>query len=222
MNIVKKSELKVWKKVLFVYAAIVLYSVLFFAISGKDVFLKQMTSDSVNQIDNFGELSDGMVVHQSFSNEAAEISSLSVNIGTYERVNQGVLHVQLMDGDAVLGEIQVDINALKHGDNLLSFSEPVKVEPGMTYVINLFTAGTSPGKGITMYYGNASSDQNNYLMLNDQKLDKKQLVYQMNYKKYDPLGNILFTGSILFLILLGLYILHMKKADEAGKNTVGM
>ena len=221
MDKVEKNVLTVWKKILFVYLAIVLYVVLFFAVSGKDVFLKQMTSESVNQIDNFGELIDGTIIHQSFSNEASQISGLTVNVGTYERTNQGVLHVQLSDGTEVLSEVQVDINTLKHGDNLLSFSEPVQVEPGMTYTIDLFTTGSKPGKSITFYYGN-TLDQVHDLMVNDQKLDGKQLVYQMNYKIYDPLGNILFTGVIVFLALLGFYILHMWKAEKAGKNTVGM
>lgn len=217
----KKDTSKVWKKVLAVYIGIVLYLVLFFVIGGKDIYLKQVSNDSINQIDNFGELYDDMILRQSFSNDALIIESVNLDVGTYERENQGTLNVQITDGQNILGTVSADISSLKHGENSFPFGDPISVDPNETYYLEIFTSGAKKGNTVTLYYGNAADDIN-YLSVNNQKMDSMQLVYSMKYKKSDPLGNVLMIAAIAFILFLGLYIFHMWDYSKKGKRTVGM
>lgn len=217
----KKDTSKVWKKVLAVYIGIVLYLVLFFVIGGKDIYLKQVSNDSINQIDNFGELYDDMILRQSFSNDALIIESVNLDVGTYERENQGTLNVQITDGQNILGTVSADISSLKHGENSFAFGDPISVDPNETYYLEIFTSGAKKGNTVTLYYGNAADDIN-YLSVNNQKMDSMQLVYSMKYKKSDPLGNVLMIAAIAFILFLGLYIFHMWDYSKKGKRTVGM
>lgn len=219
MNKIKEKPF--WFKMLLVYISIVAYCLICFLVAGEDISLKQVSTEDVVSVDNVGELLPNVTIEETLTTEFAQITSIDLEVGTYNRENNGTLVVEVLNENEVLSEVSVPMNELVNGTNTLSFLEPIHVESGKEYTIQISTTGSSEGNAVTVYYGTANSDTVT-LSNNGSVLENMELVCNINGKIYDPLGNVLIGVVIVFLVALGIYCIHVLKAEKKGKMTLGM
>ena len=217
----KKEKLPLWLKVLLIYVCIAGYCLVCFLVGGRDIYLKRVHTGDVNEIDNIGEIVDGDVVEQTLVSNASEILSLELKVGTYDRVNDCDLDISLLENDKVLASKTVDCKDLSNGDNIITFDEPVDVDVNQPYTLRITSHGAKSGNAVTVYYG-VSNPECTYLEAKNIELKERQLLCTVNGKVNEPLGMILTIGVIAFLLILGVYCIHLFVAEKKGKHTVGM
>lgn len=219
MNDIKKKPF--WVKMLMIYACIVAYCAVFFLVAGEDISLKRVSTEDVVDVDTVGEILPDSVIEETIATNFSQITSIDLEVGTYNRVNQGSLTLAILDNEEVLSEVTVGAETLIDGTNTFTFAEPVHVEEGKEYTIRVSSKDTSEGNAVTVHYGTANSDN---VKFNDNGINRvgMELVCNINGKVHDPLGVVLIVGVIAFLIGLGLYCIHVLKAEKLGKMTLGM
>ena len=217
----KKEKLPLWLKVLLIYVCIAGYCLVCFLVGGRDIYLKRVHTGDVNEIDNIGEIVDGDVVEQTLVSNASEILSLELKVGTYDRVNDCDLDISLLENDKVLASKTVDCKNFTNGDNTITFDEPVNVDVNQPYTLRITSHGAKSGNAVTVYYG-VSNPECTYLEAKNIELKERQLLCTVNGKVNEPLGMILTIGVIAFLLILGVYCIHLFVAEKKGKHTVGM
>ena len=217
----EKKKLPLWLKVLIVYLCIAGYCLVCFLVGGEDIYLKRVHTSEVSEIDNIGEIVDGDVVQEKFISNASQITYVELKTGTYDRENTGELIVSILDGNKQIGSAMVDVSTLTNGTNTITFDEPVHVESGKEYTLEIVSKGASTNNAITVYYGIANEECTS-LVAKDVNLENRQLICEINGKANEPLGVVLTVGVIVFLVVLAIYIVHMLRADKKGKKTVGM
>ncbi len=219
MNKIKKAPF--WVKLLMIYLCIVTYCLIFFLVGGKDIFLKKVNTSEVNEIDNIGEILDGDVIEESFVSEFKQIDSLELKTATYDRENTGTFNVSILNGSKVIGTKTIDMTSVVNGTTTITFDEPISVEEGKEYTLQLTSNGSSEGNAVTVYYGN-STDSITSFSVRGMNFDQKQLVCEIAGKVDEPLGKVLLGITIASLVALGIYIIHVLCCEKNGKMTVGV
>jgi len=216
-----KKKVSFSMKVLILYLCITGYCLVFFLVGGEDVYLKRVHTESINEVDNVGELFDGDSVEETFISNALQLTSIKLKIGTYDRQNTGFLNVQILDDSQELGSVQISTASLVNGNNTIEFDKPIAVEENSRYKLKVTSEGGAAGNAVTVYYGTASSNCVQ-LVSKSNVLNNQELMCVIYGKVHDPLGIILAYGTIVFLIALGIYLLHMIRSEKKGKRTIGM
>lgn len=216
-----KKKVSFSMKVLILYLCIAGYCLVFFLVGGEDVFLKRVHTETINEVDNVGELLDGDSVEETFISNALQLTSIKLKIGTYDRQNTGFLNVQILDDSQELGSVQVSTASLVNGNNTIEFDKPIAVEQNSQYKLKVTSEGGTSGNAVTVYYGTSSSNCVQ-LVSKNKILSNQELICVIYGKIHDPLGIILAYGTIIFLVGLGVYLLHMIRSEKKGKRTIGM
>ena len=146
------------KKLLGIFAACYWALVLMiYIVAGEQFHYTQITSSALSPTAVIGELIDGMVIKQRMTIEADRLESVNLMVDTYSRVNDGVMHVRILDqNDVVLSDTQVQLSNLASGTyNTIMLEEPIDHMRGNALTLQLTTEGCMPGNAITLYYGNS-------------------------------------------------------------------
>ena len=217
----KKGKLPLWSRVLIIYLCFVCYCLGCFAIGGKDIKLKRVASADIVETDNLGEITEDKVVEQKFIADTNVINSVTLKIGTYDRVNTVNLKVELMDGDKTIGVSTLNPDEIKYGDNDFLFDQEINVVPKKTYTMRISSDEATEGNAYMLFCGTPIA---NHISLSVGTQDKSnvELVNVINGKINDPLGNYFIGGIIVVLILGAVYIFYMASCEKKGKMTVGM
>ena len=123
--------------------------------------------------------------------EADRLESVNLMVDTYSRVNDGVMHVRILDqNDVVLSDTQVQLSNLASGTyNTIMLEEPIDHMRGNALTLQLTTEGCMPGNAITLYYGNSVTAGRFDIVkqIQDdeffQNLDKEMADYYGEYEK---------------------------------------
>lgn len=210
-----------WVKMLMIYACIVAYCLLCFLVVGEDISLKRVSSEDVVQVDSVGELLPGKKLEETIVADYSQITSIDLQVGTYNRENTGTLILEVLEGKDVLASKSLEESTLIEGSNTFTFDTPIHVEEGKEYTIRITSKGCKEGSAATVYYGTANSDT--VSLSNDGKeIADMELVCTINAKQHDPLGVVLIVGIIAFLVGLGIYCIHVLNAEKKGNMTLGM
>lgn len=95
--------------------------------------------DMGKQIDNIGPIENGRQVTQVFMAESDSISEINVLVGTYARVNQGEMFVEIWNENNCLYKTMVKLQAIKDNEYLRIKLPKVSVKKGETYEIRFIS-----------------------------------------------------------------------------------
>lgn len=216
-----KKKMNVWTKVWIVFACLVAYSFVFFAIAGEDVDYKADATQYVDGMGNVSELIDGVVIDQAFTTPDYKLTGVGLNIGTYARTDfEGLLNVELTDGSNTLATKSVELKDMVNGGNEVVFDEPVLCQEGTTYHILISTQGAVASKSVTLITG-VNRDEH-LVKVNGKEVSGESLSFIVRGKISDNLGGFLRFGVLAILIALGVYIAYLPIAEKKHKHAVGL
>ncbi len=130
---------------------------------GKDYYLNKIPYGDISSMTlnvrsqesakPIGEIIDGSVVRQSFAAGKKRIRSIKLSGATYDRKNQGILAVSLIDADSKEPLENWDIDVSELEDNAY-FELDIKNDYGISgkkYVLEITARGAFPGNAVTLY-----------------------------------------------------------------------
>ena len=133
----------------------ILLAILFFWISGEQLYFRVDETIGVSPAQPIGELVQGVEIRQPFLADGEEILSVKMFLATYSRENTSHFVVGILDSaGAVLGEAACSGEGLEdNSDCEIYFPEPVPVVPGERYTLLLTSPDGVPGNAVTAWFG---------------------------------------------------------------------
>lgn len=203
-------------------STILLCLVIFYFAMGDSLFYNTKSSDMITGSEVIGELVDEYQIQQSFTAESDYLSGVSLFVGTYNRENQGILTLKVVDADTdnMLGETSIDVASLKDNSlNTISFNNWVRLERGKVYLLDLTTSGCKYGSSITIYYSSTETKNGDRLSI-DGEVIGGELCFQIVGKNDNIEGKyywsfvaILIGTSIIYCV----YTIRLFKKNEKSK-----
>jgi len=112
-----------------------------------------------------GELTKGKIAVQSFTAKETKLSAISVNFGTYKRLNKGSLVYKIMDEKSItLFEEKFDVRNIKN-DAFHELKTNVRLKLGNKYYLLVYSVDGPSNFSVSAKYG-PSMDNNEKFILN--------------------------------------------------------
>ena len=148
-------DFKSMKRVLVILTAVFwLFAIGIYAIAHEQFRFSPAQGEAPGAEFAVGELIDGQVVTQKLVTPGDVLDSIEIIAGDYGRVNNGTLHISLMDDETVLAQVAADISTMKNGAyTAFEFDSRLEVNPGQELTLRMETEGCQPGNAITIYAG---------------------------------------------------------------------
>lgn len=216
---------------LFVMIGYIAAAVLFWCVAKEQLHFRTSTSAMLSPLQTVGEITEDSMIEQDVSIDEDEVLSVAFQVATYARdYNQGVLRVDLMEDDTVLGSAYRDVSELQdnHIENF-SFDSPIDVR-GKHLKLRL-TSNSKSGYGVTVMYGNAIDTikgsvtheiaQDQVAHVNGESIDGR-LCFQVTTR------SALWYGSYygLFVLAIGIalagYLLYMLWCERTNRMCAGI
>ncbi len=179
----------------------------------KDLFNIQIVD--FNNAVNVGQLIDGRVIEQTFYCDATAISSISLYTQTYDRDNQGILTVQLIDleNDKIIEQWNVQLEDVPNNDYLtFDIDDPFRYTlNGCECELKIFSNGATTEDCITLI-----SVPNQYMggeIIVDGELSDDDLVCEIKgYSDVSNLENVRIWICLLLLLAVE-YLINKKSRN---------
>ena len=225
-------DMKKTKKLLGMLAACYwILVIMVYLVAGKQFRYTDIVSDSLSPAAGIGEIVDGMEIRQRVSLDADRLDGIQMLVGTYGRLNEGMLHIVLEDTDGKeLARKSVDVKAFLDGKyNEISFDEPIEGVAKEEMTLVLTTEGCSAGNAVTLYYGNtvtagrfdivqSISGEDLFTINGEAGLGK--LCVKMDGVEYLTLYKTYWLIMPVVFLMLCAYAVHCWKGMLAGKNNL--
>jgi len=112
--------------------------------------LKTYHSDFIENTDDLGEILEGDVITQTFNCHLDGLDCISIQIGTYGRINHCTLTASLYDGDALIQSWDIDCKQLSDDAYYpLKLNHVIESSSGKDYTLILESDGTE-GNAVTI------------------------------------------------------------------------
>lgn len=223
--------MKIWSlrnAKIFLLVMVVYWSVTgsIFVIAGDQFNIRDSRGNikSVQATTPVGELTDKLLVKQTFYSEIDTINEFSLMFATYGRLNSGYLYVSILDnanGSILYSEV-VDVSQLKD-NSFLSFelSEPLKEVFEKELAIQIYTDIVDNSKSITMYYNNTESLPRGDLYFNG---IRQNGVLCFTVSGLDTLlfGKYYFQSMSVGAIIITIYLITLFYKDMNQKKSVSL
>lgn len=210
--------------------AIAVYIVLvvaFYLIGGEQFHYRDNQTDMLAASMPIGEITKDTVLTQQISVEGDQLTGLTFLSATYDRVNTGVLQIEVLEDGNVVGSQQVDVATVaNNGELAITFDPPINMAES-TAQLRITAPQSESGNAVTLYGGNSMStaraqvevglSDNELLYINDtawtgalcvQVLSREDLWFGAYYWH-------IAAGGLLVLFL---YCMHLINGIKRGKH----
>lgn len=210
--------------------ALAVYIVLaaaFYLIGGEQFHYRDNQTDMLAASMPIGEITKDTVITQQISVEGDQLTGLTFLSATYDRVNTGVLQIEVLEDGNVVGSQQVDVSTVaNNGELAITFHPSINIA-GSTAQLRITAPQSEPGNAVTLYGGNSMStaraqvevglSDNELLYINDtawtgalcvQVLSREDLWFGAYYW-------YIAAGGLLVLFL---YCMHLICGIKRGKH----
>lgn len=210
--------------------AIAVYIVLaaaFYWIGGDQLHYRDIETDMLSATTPIGEITKDTVITQQIAVEGGQLTGVSLMGATYARQNTGTLKVEVLDGDKVLAERDVDVAAMADSSEFdVVFDPIVSVENG-TAELCITAPESVPGNAVTLYMGSTMSTARNQVAvsLTDAErvyvngvMQDGALCVQVKSREDLWFGAYYWYIALAGLLLTALYCVHLVSGLKRGKR----
>lgn len=208
----------------------VLVSGIFYGTANHQLNYRAYDMAAKRQDDTVGELVDGMHVCQIFTYQGDYIRTLRMMPGTYMRLNDGKLHLELSDAASGMALWQSEKDLSDVQDNTaLEFTVECKLEPGMNRLcLKIWSEGCSAGNAITLYYGVQQKLQGRLFFsdadspTSDILAEGKEAVLAMEISGgiKSPMGSCYWPAVLAIGIWMAWFYLEQTRKERQGKDCI--
>lgn len=184
---------------------IVVYAVLvgiFYIAAGPQITYNEYKQQVLTTDSTLGELVDTDVIEQTFVYTGDYIEKLVFHVATYNRVNHGVLTIQLYQGNDLMFEEDYDVKKIKDNSKL-EIPLRIETEGEETYRVRMTTAGCSYGNAITFYSNGTSDIHQGTLSRNDVPM-AGEIQFDVEGGTARWLGTVFFKVAVIAGLVAGL------------------
>lgn len=184
------------------------------------VIESEFGGDSIGEI---GELTDGQEVIQEFQIDSDAIDNVQLFFKTYERENEGTMHIQLMDvsEDRILAEETINVAKVDNGFwKTIRFEKEIHNYKENTLGIRIYTNGCKNGSAVTIGVSNSNHVQGSRLLLNGEEVENQSLTMVLAHKSFSDYANYYYYAFGIGLLVLMFYLLIVIYKTKHGKVTL--
>lgn len=202
--------LKHKEDLLYIAALFVIISAFF--VHAEDAF--EVTSEPMEMSEaiSFSDRTDE-IVQELKMDGITSITEISIQFGTYEKTNQGTLHIHLFENERSIAKWQLDTAEL--ADNAyheFSLAEPLEIQKKSSYFIYL----SDDFKGDNAVALWTSSQPKGMCYHNGIPLNKTSVCYQLSYIDAKLRKKVLMIALIIFLVITALLALSINEVLVMG------
>ncbi len=218
--IINTWEIKLMKKILtflkhkedLLYIAALFVIISAFFVHAEDAF--EVTSEPMEMSEaiSFSDRTDE-IVQELKMDGITSITEISIQFGTYEKTNQGTLHIHLFENERSIAKWQLDTTEL--ADNAyheFSLAEPLEIQKKNSYFIHL----SDDFKGDNAVALWTSSHPKGMCYHNGIPLNKTSVCYQLSYIDAKLRKKVLMIALIIFLVITALLALSINEVLVMG------
>lgn len=218
----QNTNVNIQKTLLLTAGAYILLVILFYWLAGDQLHYRQSRGNFALPAAELGtvDLTEGVVVEQTFSVKIQRLQNISVQFGTYNRANQGTLTMELYDlnGNTLIASQQFDVADIQNlGLTTLTMEKPIETVYDTPLLLKVF-ADSAPESAVFPVMSSASQGDEFTLALNEKNVDGI-LCFSVSGEDYIWTGLHyweLATGFGLFLSFAGVLIwLRWKKGKHS-------
>ncbi len=138
-------------------------SFLFFWVAKDQLYNREYTEGTTNANAFTEELSNGKLVEQYFTIPYNQLEKISIFIGTYDRVNQGTLSVQILNGDMTLASKEIQTAALTADGYVdLLLDKPITGIKNKELLMRVSANNAGAGNGVAIGYDSGETNVGRY------------------------------------------------------------
>lgn len=138
-------------------AAYIVLAVAFYLIGGEQFHYRDNATDMLAASMPIGEITKDTVITQQIQVEGNQLTGLTFLSATYDRMNTGVLQIEVLEDGNVVGSQQVDVSTVaNNGELAITFDPPIELADS-TAQLRITAPQSKPGNAITLYGGNSMS-----------------------------------------------------------------
>ncbi|WP_243152249.1 ABC transporter permease [Pseudoflavonifractor sp. 524-17] len=202
--------------------AYIILALLFYWLLGAQLHFRQSRGNLSLPDAELGtlDLTEGVVVEQTFSVKIQRLQAVSVQWGTYHRANQGTLTMELYDlrSNTLVARKQFDVATIQNlGLTTITMETPVETVYDAPLLLRVF-ADSMPGKAAFPLMCSTSQGENFALTLNG-KPTAGILCFSASGEDYIWTGlhywEFVIEFGLLFLLSIGLVWLRWKKGKHS-------
>ena len=208
-------------------AVYIVLAVAFYLIGGEQFHCRDNQTDMLADSMPIGEITKGTVITQQISVEGDQLTGLTFLSATYDRVNTGVLQIEVLEDGNVVGSQQVDIATVaNNGELAITFDPPINMAES-TAQLRITAPQSESGNAVTLYGGNSMStaraqvevglSDDELLYINDAAWTGA-LCVQVLSREYLWFGAYYWYIAAGGLLLLFLYCMHLIYGFKHGKR----
>lgn len=136
-----------------------LFALLIFAVSHEQFRYENIITETLTPVSVVGELTDGMVLEQSFVVPTQRLLYLNLLAGTYARENDGRVMLSLLDEEGqIMQTTTVPADYFADGQyTAVTWDADFAECRGTRITLRIETIGCAPGNAITFYFGSSLS-----------------------------------------------------------------
>ncbi|WP_455916081.1 ArnT family glycosyltransferase [Pantoea agglomerans] len=112
---------------------------------------------------NYGELIKGRVFEQTFTAQSDVLKRIDIFIGTYQRHNSGILHMELYSDNKLLADSKVEINSISDNSWVPFKFDSLILEAGKTYALKVKADSSETGNAVTWWALGGFKEQPEFL-----------------------------------------------------------
>ncbi len=210
---------KIVPVVMLIYALLV---VCFYFLAGDQLHFRRSRGEVVMQTADagVGELTQGMIVEQTFQTKIQRMESVSVQWSTYYRTNAGVVTMELLrqeDGE-VLMRTDFDAASIADGQAVsMSAADPIETVYDVPLIIRMY-ADSVPGTAVTPLISTYAEREASVLTVNGEVIPGL-LCFSVLGTDYIWTGIHYWEFSIAFGMMLTLLFLIVWQRYRSGKHS---
>lgn len=210
---------KIVPVVMLIYALLV---VCFYFLAGDQLHFRRSRGEVVMQTADagVGELTQGMIVEQTFQTKIQRMESVSVQWSTYYRTNAGVVTMELLrqeDGE-VLMRTDFDAASIADGQAVsMSAADPIETAYDVPLIIRMY-ADSVPGTAVTPLISTYAEREASVLTVNGEVIPGL-LCFSVLGTDYIWTGIHYWEFSIAFGMMLTLLFLIVWQRYRSGKHS---
>lgn len=167
---------------------------------------------------NVGGITDGTKVSQRFNYDGDYIRTINIKVGTYARINEGVMNVVLKDDsdEKIIWEGQQKLSVLEDNSDM-SLVINKKIENDGIFLLEFYSEGCTKENSITLYTKTANDVHHGELFINGARVNA-ELEMGIYGDKSNLWGKYYWIYVIAILItVIAIYMVQEKK-ENAGKG----
>ena len=208
-------------------AVYIVLALAFYWIGGAQLHYRDIETDMLSAGTPIGDITKDTVITQQISVEGGQLTGVSLVGATYARQNTGTLKIEVLDGDKVLAEHDVDVAAMADSSEFDVAFDPIVSVENDTAELRITAPESVPGNAVTLYMGNTMSTARNQVAVNltdtervypNGSMQDGALCVQVKSREKLWFGEYYRYIALAGLLLIALYCVYLVNGLKHGKR----